>query len=150
MNWRASGSRSRDIRRPLTDVKMRLAVGLALSAVLVVGCQTRLPAPTATPSGMLALPTIDTSEWDACAGVGIDGGARLDGDPNDVRVAWLIQSGQRRDVVFPQGLAARFTPALEIVNARGVVVARAGDEVVGGCVVGDPPNTPLLILWPPE
>jgi len=122
---------------------------LALLAVLVVGCQTRLPAATATPPGMFALPTIDTSAWSGCAGVGITGGARLAGDPNDPRTAWLIESGQRRDMVFPLGLAARFTPALEIVNGLGVVVARAGDEVVGGCVVGDPSDTPLLILWPP-
>src|SRR4051794_35610183 len=104
---------------------------LALLAVLVVGDQARF-----------ALPTIDTTGWSGCRGVGIRDGARLAGDANDPRVAWLIQSGRRRDVLFPQGLAARFTPQLEIVNRRGVVVARAGDELVGGCVVGNPAETP--------
>ena len=85
---------------------------------------------------------MDTRAFQACAGVGTE--AVLAGDANDPRVAWLVSSGKRVDVVFPFGFRARFAPNLEVLNDSGVVVARAGDRIDGGCVTAGP----LLILWP--
>jgi len=95
----------------------------------------------------MALPSVDTEGWSACAGVGLEG-AVLTGDPRDPRVAWLVESGVRRDVVFPSWLGARFAPDLEVVDPGGRVLARAGDHIDGGCVTGEVGTAPLLILWP--
>jgi hypothetical protein len=113
-----------------------------LLALILVACNaTPSPAPT-DELGTLALPTVDTRAFQACAGVGTE--AVLAGDANDPRVAWLVSGGKRLDVVFPHGSRARFTPGLEVLNASGAVVARAGDRIDGGCVTAGP----LLILWP--
>lgn len=88
------------------------------------------------------LPTIDVGPNGGCAGVGTE--AVLTGDPHDPRVAWLISGGTRVDVVFPEGFTARFTPALEVLDASGAVVAHAGDRIDGYCVTGGPP----LLMWP--
>jgi hypothetical protein len=109
-----------------------LGLGLALA-----GCSLARPRPT--------LPTVQAA---GCRDVGIPN-ATLAGDPKDPRVTWLIQDGQRRDVVFPTGYAARFAPQLEILDGSGHVIARAGDLVGGGCVTGADAQGPLLILWPP-
>jgi hypothetical protein len=70
--------------------------------------------------------------------------AELAGDPNDPRVAWIVSRGKRVDVVFPYGFSARFAPNLEVLDATGVVVARAADRIDGGCMTGGP----MLILLP--
>ena len=109
--------------------------------VLVACDATPSPAPT-NELGTFALPTVDTRTFQACAGVGTE--AALAGDPDDPRVAWLVSGGKRVDVVFPYGFRARFVPGLEVLNASGVVVARGGDRIDGGCVTAGS----LLILWP--
>lgn len=109
-----------------------LAVGLVLA-----GCSVVQPNP--------ALPTVDAG---GCRGVGIPD-ATLTGDPKEPRVAWVIQDGHRRDVVFPNGYTARFSPKLEILDASGHVVARDGDAITGGCTTGSDAQGALLILWPP-
>jgi hypothetical protein len=119
----------------------RCAVALALASV-VLGCAVPpSPRPTST-FGTLLLPTLDTRGNFPCAGVGTV--AELTGDPNDPRVAWVVSSGKRLDVVFPYGFSARFAPDLEVLDATGVVVARAGDRIDEGCVTGGP----MLILLP--
>jgi hypothetical protein len=81
----------------------------------------------------------------ACAGVGLQ--AVLRGNPNDPRVAWLINpDGSRFDVVWPAGYRARFAPRLEVLDAAGNVVIRDGDPVSGGCVTDQPR---VLLLEPP-
>lgn len=72
----------------------------------------------------------------------------LTGNPADPRLAWLSTTtgAGRIDVVFPPGFRARFTPRLEILNDASQMVARDGDVVDEGCVVG-PDGSPLLILW---
>jgi hypothetical protein len=114
-------------------------VAAVLLALFVAGCM-------AGPSkGTLTLPTVRAG---GCRDVALPD-ATLTGDQGDPRVAWLIQNAQRRDVVFPNGYTARFTPQLEILDASGRVVARAGDAVTGGCVTRSDAQGPLLILWPP-
>ncbi len=111
-----------------------IALGLSLSA-----CNAfRSPART-NAAGNLVLPTIDTPQ--ACAGVGTE--AVLAGSASDPRVAWLVSSGTRVDVVFPSGFSARFNPSLEVLNAAGAVVGRAGDRIDGYCVTSGPP---LVVL----
>jgi hypothetical protein len=111
-----------------------LALGLTLLA-----CNATTPSAPTNGAGNVLLPTIDAQ---ACAGVGTE--AVLAGDANDPRVAWLLESGARVDVVFPPGFSARFTPALEVLNASGAVVARAGDRIDGYCVTAGAP----LVLFP--
>jgi hypothetical protein len=92
------------------------------------------------------LPTLDWQN-EACPGVGLVD-AVLAGDPDDARVAWLVNSAgeDRMEIVFPLRFIARFAPDLQIANAQGEVVLREGDRVDGGCVTGRPDGA-LLILW---
>jgi hypothetical protein len=78
-------------------------------------------------------------------------GGVLTGDAHDPRVAWLENdfATGRTEIVFPPGFTARFSPRLEILNAAGLVVARAGDHIDGGCLTGLPSlDGPLLVLGP--
>jgi hypothetical protein len=94
-------------------------------------------------SGAPTLHTVDV-EGKACADIGLVG-ATLSGSASDPRVAWIGLAGYGdRDAVFPKGFTARFTPDLEVLNAQGNVVFRAGDKITGGCT-GD---GALLIGWP--
>lgn len=121
---------------------------VALAALLLIGgCSSPAPSPSPKPTGVFALPTVDTSSWDACAGIGILD-AHLTGNPSDPRVAWLDGGFGRKEIVVPLRFTARFEPELEILDQTGVVVAREGDIVDGGCVTGSGANSPLLILWP--
>lgn len=106
-------------------------------ALLVVACGPET----------LTLPTEErTAEQLGCAGIGLD--ATLSGDPNDPRLAWLVQAGTQRrvDVVWPAGYRARFVPAIEVLDAGGNVVMTAGDQVTTACVIGGNPDAPLLIV----
>lgn len=102
-------------------------------------------------SGEIALPTerpvsLEPGVATACAGVGL--GALLHGDASDARATWLVDTsnGTRIDVVWPPGYRARFAPDLEVLDASGVVVLRAGDAVTGGCGTVD---AGILLLEPP-
>ena len=110
------------------------------------------PAATGSSSTSSSLVTLDLPHvarlGDACADVDLDA-ARLTGDPNDPRLAWLATAGGgRKDVVFPPGYRARFAPALEVLDTSGAVVARDGEVVDRGCVTGADDDGPLLIVWP--
>ena len=119
----------------------------ALVVVLVVAaCGSTVSSPTPLPSGVYAVPTIDTSKFDACAGIGV-ADAHLTGDPSDPRIAWLTGTYGRKEVVFPAGFTAQFAPRLEILDATGAVVAREDQIITEGCVTGEF-GSPLLILWP--
>lgn len=165
----------RDRLRPQTwRVKPPLArlLAAAIATLVVVACSSVVPTltaetPTRTPQaaptprspatasapaslgeGLFALPTV-AALADACGGVGLEPPARLTGDPDDPRVAWIVQDEfGRMDVLFPPGFVARFTPQLEVLDVSGVVAAREGDQIDGGCVVGAGEGDPLLILWP--
>ena len=58
----------------------------------------------------------------------------LHGDHADPHVTWLIApTGVRRELLWPWGFTARFTPRLEVVAQDGAVVAREGDDLdLGG------------------
>ena len=106
--------------------------------------------PSAAPSlagGLYRLPTVGWLPGYVCAGVGLD--AVLRGSPTDARVAWLENTGTnaRRDVTWPAGYHARFTPNIEILNENGSVVLREGDHVEGAC--GYNPDTGWTYLEPP-
>lgn len=95
--------------------------------------------------GALPRPLPAVESWTgACRGVGLE--ATLTGDASDPRVAWLIGSdGRRRDIIWPPGYAARFTPRLEVLDEKGIVVFQDGSPVSGGCVTGPDAQGPLLI-----
>jgi hypothetical protein len=106
--------------------------------------------PSAAPSlpgGLYRLPTVNWLPGGACAGVGLD--AVLRGSPTDAMVAWLENTGTnaRRDVTWPAGYHARFTPNIEILDQNGSVVLRDGDHVDGAC--GYNPDTGWTYLEPP-
>lgn len=118
----------------------RFAGSLAALGLVLAACNSAPSAAPTNAAGNLLLPTIGMPQ--ACAGVGTE--AILAGDPSDPRVAWLVSSGTRVDVVFPPGFTARFGPTLEVLNASGAVVAHAGDRIDGYCVTAGPP----LVLFP--
>jgi hypothetical protein len=111
---------------------------VALAAVAIVaGCGLAPWQPTTE------LPTLAGYNG-ACRDVALNG--HVTGDLADARVAWLVDDrGGRRDIVWPPGYSARFTPKLEILDEKGVVAFRDGDSVRGGCVTGRDPHGPLLI-----
>jgi hypothetical protein len=109
------------------------------SAVLGIGLVLVTAACNVAPR----LPTIDSFNGN-CRGVGLS--AHVTGDASDPRVAWVVQdNGGRRDVIWPPGYTARFTPKLEILDENGIVRLRDGDAVDGGCVTGPDGHGPLLI-----
>jgi hypothetical protein len=101
---------------------------LALAAVAIVaGCGLAPSQPTAE------LPTLAGYNG-SCRDISVNGHAT--GDP---------ALGVRRDIVWPPGYTARFTPELEIVDEKGVIAFRDGDSVRGGWVTGPDAQGPLLI-----
>jgi hypothetical protein len=71
-----------------------------------------------------------------CRGVGLRD-TTVTGSIDDPHLAWLVQSGQRLDVVWAAGLRARFDPRLEIIDEIGTVRLRDGDPVTGACTARD-------------
>jgi hypothetical protein len=107
-----------------------------------------LPAPSASPTAISSelisqspgpatdflLPTLN--EWDGNCD-GIDLNAELMGDPDDPRVAWVVDTVRGRlEIVFPPGFSARFTPDLVVLDDEGSTVGVEGDHVRDGCVTG--------------
>jgi hypothetical protein len=100
------------------------------------------------PDGLYSLPTVNWLARGTCAGVGLD--AVLRGSPSDPRVAWLENrtgAATRRDVTWPAGYHARFSPNIEILDENGNVVLRDGEAVEGAC--GYNPDTGWIYLEPP-
>jgi hypothetical protein len=74
-------------------------------------------------------------EW-TCAGGAFD--AVLHGSPGDPPATWIIHGdGRREEVVWPPGYSARFHPGLLMFDEAGILVARDGTHVVGGCLQPD-------------
>jgi len=117
--------------------------GLAVVAILsaLVACSV---SPTPSP---VALPTL-VSDNGGCRGVGLVD-STLAGSPTDPRVTWLVSGGVRSEIVWPPGFTARFTPHLEVRDASGSTVFRAGDKISGGCVAGTPEHPASLLLIRP-
>lgn len=117
-------------------------------ALLLAGCGASgtLPTPTAFPSGqnVFALPSSEFAGG-TCAGTGLLN-AKVAGDPTDPRIVWLdFKDFPDRNIIFPPGYTAWFTPNLEVHDAAGVVVLHGGDAIEGTCgQFGD-----RLLLVPP-
>jgi len=74
-----------------------------------------------------------------CAGGGLIGDIRLHGAPDDPRLVWIVwPDDHRTDLGWPVGYSARFTPALELLDGSGRVIAHGGTLVTGGCTTADP------------
>lgn len=111
---------------------------VAAVAIAVAGCSG-----SPEPSGP-HLRTLDHEQND-CLGVGLDP-VYLQGDPADPRIAWLeTSSGRRSETIWEAGFTARFAPDLEVLDASGQVVYRAGDLIEEYCAVGSGP----VLVWPP-
>jgi hypothetical protein len=102
-------------------------IGIVLSLVATACTQT------------IPLPTVATADR-FCREIGYEGVLR--GDPADPRVAWGEKQTRvnhlvlRKELVWPPGYTARFTPELEILDASRRVRLVAGDVIEGGCVGG--------------
>jgi len=106
---------------------------LGMAAFVIVGA-CGVPQP---------LPTVEAFNG-SCRGVGFDG--HITGSPADPRLAWLVgNGGRRRDIIWPPGYTARFSPGLEILDEKGDIAFRDGDAVSGGCTTGLDAEGPLLI-----
>ncbi|MDL2336193.1 MAG: hypothetical protein QFC55_09200, partial [Chloroflexota bacterium] len=69
-----------------------------------------------------------------CAGTGwVGDGHVLTGSADDSRLVWMMVGGERKELEFPVGYSARFTPDLELLDENGKVVGREGSTLTGGC-----------------
>jgi hypothetical protein len=116
---------------------VQFLIGIAL-LVLLTACGQTYP-----------LPTVASDDgW--CRGVGYEGVLR--GDPDDPRVAWGEKETRvnrlvlRRELVWPAGYAARFTPEIEVLDASRHVRYAASDVIEGGCVTGPGFSGPLYVI----
>lgn len=130
---------------------------VALLLIAVIGCTgapsgppsaTELPLPSLAP-GEYALPTFQTmlnGQPVACGGVGYAQEVTIHGSAADPALAWIVfaRDGHREDLLWPAGYRARFTPALEVLDPSGQVVAREGELVTGGCPM--PPDGTYIDL----
>jgi hypothetical protein len=75
-------------------------------------------------------------DWSGGCAIGTGRDDVLHGSAVDPRVAWATwqEGGERVELIWPAGYRARFTPALEVLDADGRVVARAGDLIIGACM----------------
>jgi hypothetical protein len=119
------------LRPRLVVVAHRVRV-LFVAALLFAGCVGE-PPPNPQP-GTISLPSDPT--WRGSCNIGVGREAVLAGSASDPRVTWGIDqfTGARLDLLWPVGYTARFGPGLEVVDDRGVVVARAGDLIIGSCL----------------
>lgn len=135
----ASSSRIGNLYRGVFAVLGRVPIVLLM--VGVVGCGSPDPSDGPTRSlgpGEQWLPVADLGPNGLCAGGGFIGEFRLHGSPDDVRIAWMtFPDGSRRELGWPAGTRARFTPNLEVVGPAGQVIAREGSMVKGGCPTFD-------------
>ncbi|MFN8620638.1 MAG: hypothetical protein U0869_07855 [Chloroflexota bacterium] len=110
---------------------------LPLVALLLAAC--------AGPNGGIALRALGPGErWlrvadiaDVCRGTGLVD-ATIHGSPDDPRLVWVeFRDGSRKEVAWPAGFSARFTPTLEVLDAIGRVVGVEGTEAIGQCPAKD-------------
>jgi hypothetical protein len=82
-----------------------------------------------------------------CGGGGFVKEPRLRGSADDPRRVWMEDaSGKRIELAWPPGFSVRFTPRLEVLNARGDVVALDGSRAASGCGTGDE-NAMYVDFW---
>jgi hypothetical protein len=93
-----------------------------------------------------ALPVDPQWTGGGCRGTGTD--VIIHGSITDPRVTWVttLDGRQRVEIVWPVGYSARFVPGLEVLDARGTVVAWEGDHLGGWCRTADTPaNVPIWV-----
>jgi hypothetical protein len=135
----ATGRGTNQNRAVIVTTRSLIPIAAAL-LVLVAACGG---APAATPTRSLGPGEhpLPVAKWDAgwgqtvlCAGAGFVPERRLHGSPDDPRLVWMIDAfGIRTEIGWPVGYSARFTPNLELLDNRGVVIAREDSPVLGGC-----------------
>ena len=107
---------------------------LCVALLATSGCGSEDDAPAvADAPRVLDLPVYGQGipcEWPGFAMV-------LHGSVTDPPWVWLesLDGKERLDVAWPPGYTARFTPALEVRDARDATVTREGDLVDGACRV---------------
>jgi hypothetical protein len=112
----------------------------------LAGCGASAGPPVASGAIPLPTPNVAPIPLDRCAETPLD--SALHGDQHDPLIAWIVDrvSHARRDVVWPPGYGARFTPGLEIVDPTGAIVLREGEAITKACGVTDDGR---LYLAPP-
>lgn len=130
-------------------------VAVALMVVLLTGCTSTTleisPASSsASPSFSPLVRRLPTRPPplpnEACGGVGVE--AVLHGSPADPRVTWVEHfpdGGDRKEVDWPAGFTARFSPQLEVLDETGRVLMREGDFVEGTCGGGGTASSPYRL-----
>lgn len=82
-----------------------------------------------------------------CGGGGFVTEPRLRGSPDDPRLVWMVDpGGKRMELAWPPGSSVRFTPRLEVLNARGDAVAFDGSRAASACGTGDD-NAMYVDFW---
>lgn len=127
---------------------LQLLASLVALALLTSGCGLGGPSEVNLEPPLHTIPYKDQA---ACRPVPLRG--TLHGDPADPSVAWLelMDTGVRREVVWPAGYRARFIvigddPVLKVYDSTDVFVIGASDVVASACATGD---ASIFLLKPP-
>jgi hypothetical protein len=98
---------------------------LVIAALALIGCAI-------LPSTQLPM----NPSWQGNCGRGVGRDAILHGSASDGRVTWATDNngGDRVELLWPRGYAARFSPQLEVLDVTGQVVAHEGDLILGSCL----------------
>lgn len=127
--------------RPIVDrspVRRRLIV-LGLAVLLLVGACAAVTRP---------LPAY--AREDAYCSGALWSGLVLAGAPWELPAAWVVDDeGRRSEITWPEGYWARFLPDLEVVDAAGATILRAGDQVRRACVPKDLTNPTGEFIYVP-
>ena len=110
----------------------RVRIAIAVAALVMGGCSGP-PADDELPG--VELPTV-RGDFGACAGIGM-GTLILAGRPDLQPPALARWGSQLIPIAWPRGYRAVFDPALKVLDERGVVVAREGDDMTDGSVWPD-------------
>lgn len=140
-----------------SKVSLRSAIAILTVSLAVVACESDVnPGPGAQisygspgppPGAEGQTVTVPTSCWPGCGGpvmTALVGGVLAGSATVDGGCLWLIQlrppsaagvPARRMPVIWPAGFKAHFAP-VELLDATGKVVARAGDRVEFGGGLG--------------
>ena len=111
---------------------VRMAIGATALAIGIGACSV---APDDDGLPGVRLPSV-REDIGACAGIDM-GTLILAGRPDLQPPALARRGSQLIPIAWPGGYRAVFDPALKVLDERGVVVAREGDDMSGGSVWPD-------------
>jgi hypothetical protein len=112
--------------------KMGAVLALGLAALLVAGCQSTRSTGSTGSGGLRTFTWPTNVLCDASAAARPVSGV-LRGEQGEREPVWIEgPRGQHISVVWPAGFTVAFTPAAELRNETGALIARDGDPITLG------------------